>query len=86
VFFITKILPSKPPEIHSIGSEEPETTLRPEPALYGMNLFTSCMDAKHKFSKYPDRAYKMKRLSKEDNGKFIPVALMWPDCGRMQRD
>ncbi len=36
-------------------------------------------------AKHKDRAHKMQRLYKRDNGRFIPCAWMCPDCGQMQR-
>jgi hypothetical protein len=44
------------------------------------------MDIKHKLHEHKDRAFKMQRLYKRVNGKFIPVAWMCPDCKIMLPD
>jgi len=44
------------------------------------------MDIKHKLCKHSDKSYKMQRLYKRVDGKFIPCAWMCPYCGQMQRD
>ncbi len=36
--------------------------------------------------KHSDRAYKMQRLYNLNNGRFVPVAWMCPDCGQMVKD
>lgn len=44
------------------------------------------MDIKHRVCQHKDRAHKMQRLYKRENGKFIGCAWMCPDCGQMIRD
>jgi hypothetical protein len=44
------------------------------------------MDIRHKLCKHSDRLHKMQRLYKRNNGKFVPVAWIYPDCGQIQKD
>jgi hypothetical protein len=55
-------------------------------ALNFYKLYTSCMDIKHKLCKHFDQSHNMQRLYKRDNGRFVPVGWMCPDCGQMQKD
>ena len=58
----------------------------PYKAFSIQKMYTSCMDIKHKQCQHKDRAHKMQRLYKRENGKFIGCAWMCPDCGQMIRD
>ena len=43
------------------------------------------MDIRYKLCKHPDKSYKMLRLFKRVNGKFIPCSGTCPDCGQMAK-
>ncbi len=49
-------------------------------------VYISMPDIKHKLCKHADQSYKMQRLYKRVNAKFIPCAWVCPDCGQMQKD